>query len=52
MVTLPDDDPALVVRTDFRDEVAWSAVREAIISNMDFADFAESVEGDGVFRGF
>jgi len=48
MKDLPDSTDTLVVRTDFSDEVAWALVR----SEMDWSDFADSVDADGVFRGF
>jgi len=31
---------------------AWSVENNLSISNMDFEEFADSVDADGVFRGF
>jgi hypothetical protein len=33
-------------------EELWGAENNLAIAKMDFADFADAVEGDGVFRGF
>jgi len=30
----------------------WSVENNLSISNMDFSDFADSADADGVFRGF
>jgi hypothetical protein len=55
---LPDTPSALVLRTDFSDDLAWDAVRVAstALSAEGFGanvfEFADNADPDGVFRGF
>jgi hypothetical protein len=46
MKALPATENALVLRTDFSDDEGWGSIR------MDLAEFADSVDEDGIFRGF
>ena len=50
MPMLPDDDPALVVRTDYRDEAGWTAVRDTVVepSEEGFEALVQFVEDPGL----
>lgn len=67
MILPPSPDPGLLqLRTDYRDDDLWRvggtfrSMPEEVepitanlnLANMDFADFADSVGADGIFRGF
>lgn len=59
---LPKSDNSLLLRTDFYDESGrtfrvisremWGVENNLSIANMDYYEFADNVDPDGVFRGF
>lgn len=61
MKQIPETNYALVLRTDFSDPIAWEEICATIpepvgdlhfLAYVEFEEFAEAVDADGVFRGF